>query len=290
MQSALDDTLPLCEVISELEDMIAEAEGRIRKPWRGQDIPIVRSAIEEQGQELARIERERLNLGFGPIGDLAAVLFSQGIAVAEHRLPEGLSGLFLHVRDRPFILVNAEEIGWRRRFSIAHEYGHALVDASLRVIVSRVGDESARERRANAFAGAVLMPKEGILQFTESLGVSPESMDFTKAVALANHFGVSYDAAVVQLYQQRVVSLKQKRALEAKSNNARGVRGKLNVKEPAGVRTTLAQWALLKMGRAYELESISTRRALAIGRMLGQDEERTREHLAMFGATPTSED
>ena len=51
----------------------------------------------------------------------------------------------------------------RRRFSIAHEYAHVLLDRELKAILSHARDRSSwMEVRANAFAASFLMPAEGV--------------------------------------------------------------------------------------------------------------------------------
>ena len=180
----------------------------------------------QQAKRVASDERLRLGLGTAPLPDLAQLLESQGIRTALIKLPEDISGLTLAERSMGiFIVVNEDHHILRRRFSYAHEYAHVLLDRDLRGIVSRGEDrEKLLEVRANAFAAAFLMPREGVLRFVRSLGkglasrreanifddqkavrarsrTAPGSQDVQlyDAVLLAHHFGVSRAAAIYRL-------------------------------------------------------------------------------------------
>ena len=58
-----------------------------------------------------------------------------------------------------------------KRFSFAHEYCHVLLDRDTHGRISRGSErDDLREVRANAFAAAILMPDEGVLDAAELLG------------------------------------------------------------------------------------------------------------------------
>ena len=139
-----------------------------------------------------------------------------------------MSGLFLHHSLLGMaILVNANHVSARQRFSYAHEYAHALFDANRTITVSdsdNAGDLV--EVRANAFASAFLMPEQGIANLLRLMGKGEGSrVDLAiydastesaievqyrqtatsqkisaQAIAwIAHHFGVSYQATVYRL-------------------------------------------------------------------------------------------
>ena len=77
-------------------------------------------------ETVALEERRRLGLGNAPASNIAELISSQGIWVAASHLSEGVSGLFLNHASVGFaILINNAHVPVRRRFSYAHEYGHA---------------------------------------------------------------------------------------------------------------------------------------------------------------------
>ena len=188
-----------------------------------------------QAEQLADEERSRLNMGNAPLADVAERIGSQGIWASGLALPGHLSGLFLrHPSIGLAILVNASHPRGRKRFSYAHEYAHALFDRERTISISST-DNSAElvEKRANAFAAAFLMPRNGVSEllrtFDKGLPARHEQTIFDAAsggsiqaefrppassqritykdIALvAHHFGVSYQAALYRLKSLKYVS------------------------------------------------------------------------------------
>lgn len=177
----------------------------------------------EQAEEAAIAERARLGLGISPLPDLVDLFEAQGIRIALIELPDEVDGLTLFPpKVGPFIVVNSYKRGHaRRRFSFAHEYAHVLFDSQEQSQISIKGDrEEPRERRANAFAAAFLMPADGLRRQLAALGkrrkygsfqVCEESASAVsgkndadaiqpmEVVQLAHHFGVSHQALIHRL-------------------------------------------------------------------------------------------
>jgi Zn-dependent peptidase ImmA (M78 family)/transcriptional regulator with XRE-family HTH domain len=281
-ERAVKAALPICRVVSDLEDLLeADDSGTAAGKINSYPLKALPGDARGQGQRLAQLERERLGLGSGPIPDLTLVALRHGLIVAEHSMPEGVSGIFLHVKNgRSFILLHESESHGRKRFSLAHEYCHALVDSHELVIVSRVNASAARELRANAFASAFLLPKEGILQFASEQSLTPDEINFTHAAKLAVRFGLSYEAGVVALDQAGLISVGKKAELQAATKNAWGyIRGQLHFRDPQFNRTTLREWAFQRMMRALELGLVSVRKGVSIAKQLGYDEAVVRQNL-----------
>lgn len=105
------------------------------------------------------------NLTCGTINEYLA---SQGIAVEPVGEPEmALAGFLTWKQGMGMAFVNGSSILTRRRFSAAHELGHAVLHRDSMsgfirdVTVSETDeDESQREREANRFAAELLMPEE----------------------------------------------------------------------------------------------------------------------------------
>jgi Zn-dependent peptidase ImmA (M78 family)/transcriptional regulator with XRE-family HTH domain len=129
------------------------------------DVAAPRNAAEaiEQGERVAIQERQRIGLGGGlPIENLAAIVYSQGVRTSAADLPDNVAGVAVHHRSiRPAILVNRRQAASARRFSMAHEYAHALLDRKVGV-TKRGNSDELTEKRANAFAAAFLMPRLGL--------------------------------------------------------------------------------------------------------------------------------
>lgn len=121
------------------------------------------------------------------------------------------------VRSSGFILVNRNSSGARRRFSLAHELGHFLIEAhqataghpmqcelgDLHLLDPRSKDRRRRiEGEANTFAAHLLMPHKRIREFVRGSGVSLETI-----VTMAREFAVSKEAmarAFVDAYSEPV--------------------------------------------------------------------------------------
>ncbi len=182
----------------------------------------------EQGEQVAMEERRRLGIGNAPIADVPKLISSQGVWASGVSLPDHMSGLFLHHPSiGSAILVNASHPRGRRRFSYAHEYAHALFDHEQKITISNKDNSSEKtEQRANAFAAALLMPREGVYSALRNFGKglpgrqektvfdvaggdctrvkirSPsgsQRINCRDIARLAHHFGVSYQAALYQM-------------------------------------------------------------------------------------------
>lgn len=233
--------LHLCKEGISLEKLL-EQPSRQRVLFSAFEKPSTPLEAIKQGEQAAKEERKRLGLGSIPIHDMVELLTSQGIWCAASHLPIEMSGLFLY---RPsigmVILVNAIHGNSRQRFSYAHEYAHALFDASQQVLVSDTKNSSELlEKRANAFAAAFLMPEEGIAEIMHYLNkgfsgrtffsiydvstqgmVEAEERQLSKnqkispqdLALISYRFGVSYQAAVYRLHSLRYLSQKAREEL-----------------------------------------------------------------------------
>lgn len=85
-------------------------------------------------------------------------------------LDDDISGIFVAEGDEYYIIYNQFESLVRQRFTIAHELGHYILHKSSKLFVDRkqkslyrnstsTTGENLKEREANAFAAALLMPK-----------------------------------------------------------------------------------------------------------------------------------
>lgn len=226
--------LSLCREGRSLEQLL-DRSPRSSPPAYTLPAPRTASEAVQQGEQVASQERKRLGLGYTPIADMAELVSDQGIWSAGVNLPDEMSGLFLrHATIGMAILVNFSHVRWRKRFSYAHEYGHALLDRDRTGTIStRDNSSDMIEKRANAFAAALLMPGEGVAEFLRSLDkglpsrhehmifdVATEGridaqtrpvpgsqvLTYQDVALLSHHFVVSYQAAVYRLRSLNIVS------------------------------------------------------------------------------------
>jgi Zn-dependent peptidase ImmA (M78 family)/DNA-binding XRE family transcriptional regulator len=124
--------------------------------------------IDRFAEHCAQQERARLNIGsHQPIHTLRKVLEEVGVSVFADELDSKLAGLYVFVPDFGYcILVNNRHPSDRRRWTIAHEYGHFLADRDKPGVdyLKPMGRRPESEKFADVFASAFLMPETGVQQ------------------------------------------------------------------------------------------------------------------------------
>jgi Zn-dependent peptidase ImmA (M78 family) len=223
------------EVINAILDLeIKLGHSRICSGLPGRKLPPVRTKWEAivQGQEMADQERNRLKLGIDPIDNPSAILDSQGILVLALDLPSGVSGFTFRCDPAVVCAVNSLDALVRQRYSLIHEYCHAVCDiGETPGIVSWTDKKDYREVRADVFAAGFLMPGEGIKSFLAGRGKAVPSripapqmikedivdyearraerareIDLIDIVVMAITFGVSREAAIWRLRNLNLIN------------------------------------------------------------------------------------
>jgi len=154
--------------------------------------------------------RSHLNLGTGPIPDVDTVCEMLGVTVYRAPLGDDLgkapSGAFLNHPEVGFsILVNLDMTPGRRRFTVAHEIGHALFHSNEdRWVISH--GKSPRESFADEFAGEFLMPSESVRRFVEESGMPPRIQDPVDVIHIQRYFRASFPMTLVRLRQMNTIT------------------------------------------------------------------------------------
>jgi Zn-dependent peptidase ImmA (M78 family)/transcriptional regulator with XRE-family HTH domain len=159
--------------------------------------------IEKFAEHCAADQRIRLGIGeLQPVDLLRKVLEDSGLHVFFDDIDSKLAGLYVFVpRFGYCILVNRRHPWERRRWTIAHEYGHFLIDRHQPgVDYERAFQRKPEgERFADAFAAAFLMPESGVTgRFYDHVD---RTGDFTVSdlFHMAGHFIVSPMAMSLRL-------------------------------------------------------------------------------------------
>ncbi len=136
-----------------------------------------------------------------PPVDLKRIVEVKGFVYMEvDTFPDNVSALFIAKDGKSYALVNARHHPNRRRFSLAHELGHIILRHNVEdleeVSTMDTPPESsdsvprdAREKEANMFANALLMPLEMLKKEHAKKGADIET--------LANTFSVSQEAMTI---------------------------------------------------------------------------------------------
>jgi len=118
--------------------------------------------------------RKKYNLSSVPV-DLSSIIESENITVKvtdlsqlERRAGRKISGLITIEKEKEnkIILINSCDAETRRKFTLAHELGHYFLhtdnNPNENVIISFRGLNNQREREADWFATALIMPEDKV--------------------------------------------------------------------------------------------------------------------------------
>lgn len=263
-QEAIRKGIALAREIANLEELLGVERAAAAFPQYPATSLRRRWEAVAHGKRLAHQERKRLELGSAPLEDLGDLMENQGIVVLELELPDNLSGFTVRLNGSIVCGTNIAHSSERRRFSLAHEYCHVLIDHDRPGIVSRQEDEDElREVRANAFAADFLMPEDGIRDYLFRLNkglpsrpreaILPASGDVLFAEGrlppdasemgvwhvclLAGYFRVSRLAMIWRLFNLRLITERTRDELLAAEDDGSGRR----VARLLGIETALRE-------------------------------------------------
>ena len=151
-ESIKHHTLDFLERYLEIEDILQD-QAIFENP-----IPAdLRKVNDFEGVEIVAKElRECWNVGEAPLFDLVELVEDHGIRIYEIETSDQFDGISAWVGDTPVVAVNLNNDSVRRRFTIAHELGHILLE------FENEEEEKEREKLCHSFAGAFLLPRSVI--------------------------------------------------------------------------------------------------------------------------------
>ncbi|WP_299916024.1 XRE family transcriptional regulator [uncultured Roseobacter sp.] len=149
-------------------------------------------------EDAARSLRDAWLLGKDPIPMLSELLEEHGIKVFSLDI-ENVDGLAAKVSRKGkhsgrIIMIRKHTWSERKRFSLAHELGH---------IVLNVMPDCDAERAANRFAGAFLIPAEVLRQ---EIGAQRKEISLGELISLKDRFGVSIQALTYRCKDLGIIS------------------------------------------------------------------------------------
>lgn len=147
----------------------------------------------------------RVEVGFSLVEPISvkAILRKKNILTIYRPLSDKSYGLSLKSKGGDcFMLVNSNTTRGRQHFTIAHELFHLRFDDILvpHVCSSDEDDKTNHsEKNANLFASALLMPKEGILQFISIDESITKNVTLANVIKLEQYFSVSRQSLLFRL-------------------------------------------------------------------------------------------
>jgi len=149
-------------------------------------------------ENAARAIRTHWGLGIDPIPNLSELLEERGIKVLSADLSD-IDGLTATVRRKvgepiPVIVIKKSAWAERKRFTLAHELGHMLMEIVEGVDVEKV---------ANRFASAFLMPVEALWR---EIGKHRTMISLGELARLKELFGVSFQAIAYRCHDLGIIN------------------------------------------------------------------------------------
>jgi Zn-dependent peptidase ImmA (M78 family) len=197
-------------------------------------------------ENVAMSERGRLGLGDQPVIQLRQLLDQEtGVRIFYGPLKGKLAGLFAYVPEGGYyILVNRKHPPARRRWTIAHEYGHFLSERHSPG-VDYVGEKKRKprsERFADAFAAEFLMPRAGIERSFYHVVQASGDFHVADLCKLANRYFVSVQAMTLRLEQLGLVARGIWQALSEDNFRPEKARAKLGLTTEDKARISDSIW------------------------------------------------
>jgi Zn-dependent peptidase ImmA (M78 family) len=126
--------------------------------------------IREEVQRLLQVHGVK-----GPVVPVEKIARSEGMSIVRKPMDDDIAGFLLRANGDLFIGVNQKQARTRQRFTIAHEFGHALlhdgeelhVDRGFRINFRDVNSSLAsdiQEIESNTFAAWLLMPAQFLVK------------------------------------------------------------------------------------------------------------------------------
>jgi len=187
-------TLHLLERYLTVEDAL----GLASVVWdRPAEAPYPVTAVAD-ADNAARAIRTHWGLGIDPILNLSELLEERGIKILSADLSD-IDGLTAKVRRKngdpiPVIVVRKSAWAERKRFTLAHELGHMVMDV-------RQGVNA--EKAVDRFAGAFLMPAEALWR---EIGKNRTTFSLGEFLRLKELFGASIQAITYRCHDLGIIT------------------------------------------------------------------------------------
>lgn len=163
----------------------------------------VPATLDESATMAANVRRE-LGDQDGPLHNLAAAAERLGLLVHSVALEQHLpDGAYVALEGAAATVVNGSQTAGRRRFTLAHELGHHVMADEYSTDWSVGEAKEEREKRINAFAIHLLMPRRSVVDSWDAHGGDGEPGD--AMIRLAVEYRVSWTAACGHLQNLGVI-------------------------------------------------------------------------------------
>ena len=150
---------------------------------------------------LAKDTRISMGLGQRPACSLHKVLEQEyGVKILYYPLASGSAASMVHPDLGKAVVINANEVPWRRNFDLAHELFHLILWKAFSL--EEMADElflAEIEKKADRFASMLLLPEEEIRREIDQIMENNRHLAYSDIVDIAIDFGVSAKALLYRL-------------------------------------------------------------------------------------------
>ena len=166
--------------------------------------------VDLAAEDVANQERKRLGLGDGPIPMLRDIL-EQDVGLRIFYLeikPSKYSAMYLFNHELGGCIgINRLHPEERRRWSLAHDYGHFLAHRfkPTMFVINNYQRVPQSERFADYFAACFLMPSSGLTMRFNDIRKTKEKIIVADLCILAHFYGVSVEALTIRLEELKLI-------------------------------------------------------------------------------------
>lgn len=167
--------------------------------WKKPNDKLYKIESLSDAEEVAEDVRIKWNLGGDAIPNMTDLLEEKGVKVLKVDIPLSVDGISCEVvrpnKEKVPVIVGAKSKSFeRRRFTLAHELGHMLLN---------VADGLNEEKACNLFASALLMPRDALLM---EIGERRKAFGYEELIQVKKIFGVSAASLVVRMNSLNVIT------------------------------------------------------------------------------------
>ncbi|NOH01694.1 MAG: ImmA/IrrE family metallo-endopeptidase [Chloroflexi bacterium] len=166
--------------------------------------------VDLAAEDVANQERKRLGLGDGPIPILRDIL-EQDVGLRIFYLPikpSKYSAMYLYDHELGGCIgINILHPEERRRWSLAHDYGHFLAHRykPTMFVINNYQRMPQSEQFADYFAARFLMPASGLTMRFNDIRKTKEKIVVADLCTLAHFYGVSVEALTLRLEDLKLI-------------------------------------------------------------------------------------
>lgn len=211
-----DENLEISKYIDQLEELSQDYleleqitnSPLVKKYPNEYDISGLR--VDLAAEDVANQERKRLGLGDGPIPILRDIL-EQDVGLRIFYLsikPSKYSAMYLYDHELGGCIgVNLMHPEERRRWSLAHDYGHFLAHRykPTMFVINSYQRVPQSEQFADRFAAYFLMPTSGLAMRFNDIRKTKEKIVVADLCILAHFYGVSVEALTLRLEDLKLI-------------------------------------------------------------------------------------